>query len=128
MRWQRASFRSRNDRRSARVRPTPCLRHRPPGRITRPTRPPPTTVPKDPGPCRDRAQGARDARLPGMQVHLVDGTYELFRYHYSPNNKDTKRGATRGVVSSCLALLEGGATHVAVATDQIGRASCRERG
>jgi 5'-3' exonuclease len=54
-----------------------------------------------------------------MQVHLVDGTYELFRYHYAPTNKDPLSGATRGVVSSCLALLEKGATHVAVATDHV---------
>ena len=54
-----------------------------------------------------------------MQVHLVDGTYELFRYHYSPANKDPVRGATRGVVGSCLMLLEQGATHVAVATDHV---------
>jgi 5'-3' exonuclease len=54
-----------------------------------------------------------------MQVHLVDGTYELFRYHYSPANKDPHRGATRGVVASCLTLLEQGATHVAVATDHV---------
>jgi len=54
-----------------------------------------------------------------MQVHLVDGTYELFRYHYAPNNKDPLSGATRGVVSSCLTLLEQGATHVAVATDHV---------
>ena len=54
-----------------------------------------------------------------MDVHLVDGTYELFRYHYSPNNKDPKRGATRGVVASCLMLLEQGATHVGVATDHV---------
>jgi 5'-3' exonuclease len=55
----------------------------------------------------------------GLNVHLVDGTYELFRYHYSPANKDADRGATRGVVGSCLALLEQGATHVAVATDHV---------
>jgi len=55
----------------------------------------------------------------GLQVHLVDGTYELFRYHYSPGNKDPRRGATRGVVASCRMLLEQGATHVAVATDHI---------
>jgi 5'-3' exonuclease len=55
----------------------------------------------------------------GLNVHLVDGTYELFRFHYSPGNKDPERGATRGVVSSCLALLEAGATHVAVATDHV---------
>jgi 5'-3' exonuclease len=55
----------------------------------------------------------------GLNVHLVDGTYELFRYHYSPANKDPERGATRGVVASCLTLLEQGATHVAVATDHV---------
>lgn len=54
-----------------------------------------------------------------MQVHLVDGTYELFRYHYSPANRDARRGATRGVVASALALVEGGATHVGVATDHV---------
>jgi 5'-3' exonuclease len=55
----------------------------------------------------------------GFEVHLVDGTYELFRYHYSPANKDADLGATRGVVASCLTLLEQGATHVAVATDHV---------
>jgi 5'-3' exonuclease len=55
----------------------------------------------------------------GLTVHLVDGTYELFRYHYAPNNKDPDRGATRGVVGTCLQLLEQGATHVAVATDHV---------
>jgi 5'-3' exonuclease len=55
----------------------------------------------------------------GRQVHLVDGTYELFRYHYSPANKDPVRGATRGVLASCLMLLEQGATHVGVATDHV---------
>ena len=54
-----------------------------------------------------------------MQVHLVDGTYELFRYHFSPGNKDPELGAARGVVGSCLMLLEQGATHVAVATDHV---------
>jgi 5'-3' exonuclease len=54
-----------------------------------------------------------------MQVHLVDGTYELFRYHYSPANRDPERGAARGVVGTCLQLLEQGATHIAVATDHV---------
>jgi 5'-3' exonuclease len=54
-----------------------------------------------------------------FDVHLVDGTYELFRYHYAPNNRDATLGATRGVVGSCLQLLEGGATHVGVATDHV---------
>lgn len=55
----------------------------------------------------------------GFDVHLVDGTYELFRYHYSPSNRDPDRGATRGVVNSLLGLIEDGATHVGVATDHV---------
>jgi 5'-3' exonuclease len=54
-----------------------------------------------------------------VEVHVVDGTYELFRYHFAPNNRDPKRGATRGVLTSLLQLLEDGATHVGVATDQV---------
>lgn len=54
-----------------------------------------------------------------MEVHLVDGTYELFRYHYSPNNRDSRHGATTGVLSSMLDLVRDGATHVAVATDHV---------
>jgi 5'-3' exonuclease len=55
----------------------------------------------------------------GIDVHLVDGTYELFRYHYSPNNRDPERGAVRGVVNSMLQLVEDGATHIGVATDHV---------
>ena len=58
-----------------------------------------------------------------MQVHLVDGTYELFRHYYavpSRVNADGEEiGAVRGVVSSMLALLGDGATHVGVATDHV---------
>jgi 5'-3' exonuclease len=54
-----------------------------------------------------------------VQVHLVDGTYELFRYHFAPNNRDPHHGATAGVVASLLQLVTEGATHVAVATDQV---------
>jgi 5'-3' exonuclease len=58
-----------------------------------------------------------------MRVHLVDGTYELFRHHFAvPEHLDpsgTDVAATRGVVGSMLQLLEDGATHVAVATDHI---------
>ena len=58
-----------------------------------------------------------------MQVHLVDGTYELFRFFYAvPDHLDPSGvdvGAVRGVVQSLLELLEGGATHVGVATDHI---------
>ncbi len=54
-----------------------------------------------------------------MRVHLVDGTYELFRYHFAPNNRDPRHGATVGVLSSMLDLLGDGATHVGVATDHV---------
>ena len=58
-----------------------------------------------------------------MQVHLIDGTYELFRHFYgAPSAKNAgghEVGATRGVVGSMLGLLEGGATHVAIATDRV---------
>jgi 5'-3' exonuclease len=54
-----------------------------------------------------------------MHVHLVDGTYELFRYHYAPNNRDPERGAVRGVLGSLLQLVEDGATHIGVATDHV---------
>jgi 5'-3' exonuclease len=56
-------------------------------------------------------------------VHLVDGTYELFRYFLSPAPVDrsapTERRAVRGVVTSILGMLEGGATHLGVATDHV---------
>ena len=59
-----------------------------------------------------------------MQVHLVDGTYELFRQFLAPRPGHRDRdgvevGATRAVVSSILAMLEGGATHLGVATDHV---------
>lgn len=58
-----------------------------------------------------------------MKVHLVDGTYELFRYHFGSPSHVTASGqevaATRGVVGTVLQLLEGGATHVGVATDHV---------
>ena len=54
-----------------------------------------------------------------IEVHLVDGTYELFRYHFAPNNRDPHRGATVGVVASLLQLVADGATHVGVATDHV---------
>jgi 5'-3' exonuclease len=53
-----------------------------------------------------------------FQVHLVDGTYELFRQFYG-RPAPGKYGAVVGVVRSTLALLEQGATHVGVATDHV---------
>jgi hypothetical protein len=58
-----------------------------------------------------------------MIVHIVDGTYELFRYffavpsHLTEDNREV--GGTRGVVGSMLSILEGGATHVGIATDHV---------
>jgi 5'-3' exonuclease len=58
-----------------------------------------------------------------MQVHLIDGTYELFRHFYAmPSAKNAgghEVAATRGVVGSLLGLVDSGATHLAVATDQV---------
>ena len=58
-----------------------------------------------------------------MRVHLVDGTYELFRYHFALPTHQTASGqhtgAVRGVTGSLLQLLEDGATHVGVATDHV---------
>ena len=58
-----------------------------------------------------------------MEVHLIDGTYELFRYFYAvPSAKDAdgqEVGAVRGVVASVLGMMNRGATHVGVATDHI---------
>jgi len=58
-----------------------------------------------------------------VQVHLVDGTYELFRHFYAlPPQQDAEGreiAAARGVVGSMLSLLEEGATHVGVATDHV---------
>ncbi|MCU1328767.1 MAG: 5-3 exonuclease [Bryobacterales bacterium] len=58
-----------------------------------------------------------------MQVHLIDGTYELFRHYFAvPSARDSSGqevGAVRGVLRSVLGMLSGGATHVAVATDHV---------
>jgi len=59
-----------------------------------------------------------------MRVHLVDGTFELFRAHFSPRPGRTARGvdvkATVGLVANMLALLsdpEEAVTHLAIAFD-----------
>jgi 5'-3' exonuclease len=58
-----------------------------------------------------------------LRVHLVDGTYELFRHYFAvPKSAGSKReevAATRGVLNSMLSLLDSGATHVGVATDHV---------
>ena len=58
-----------------------------------------------------------------MDIYLVDGTYELFRHYYAlPSSKDSSGrevAAVRGVLASVLGMIRGGATHIAVATDQV---------
>lgn len=58
-----------------------------------------------------------------MNIHLIDGTYELFRHFYAvPASTDTKGreiGAVRGVLRSVLSMIEQGATHIGVATDHV---------
>ena len=54
-----------------------------------------------------------------MLVHLIDGTYELFRFHYAKSNRDPRRGAQRGVLNSMLDLVSEGATHIGIATDHV---------
>lgn len=58
-----------------------------------------------------------------MDVYLIDGTYELFRYFFAvPSAKDgsgQEIGAVRGVLGSVLSMIEGGATHLGVATDHV---------
>lgn len=60
-----------------------------------------------------------------MDVHLIDGTYELFRYFYGAPSHLTDAGeevaAVRGVAGSMLGLVIDGATHVGVATDHVVR-------
>ena len=58
-----------------------------------------------------------------LEVHLVDGTYELFRHYYAvPSARDAdgrEVGAVRGVLASVLGMISAGATHVGVATDHV---------
>ena len=58
-----------------------------------------------------------------MGVHLIDGTYELFRHFFAvPAAADVdgqEVGAVRGVLTSVLSMIESGATHIGVATDHV---------
>ena len=57
-----------------------------------------------------------------MVVHLVDGTYELFRHFYGLRRfkkQDPPFGAVAGVLHTVLQLIEKGATHLGVATDHV---------
>jgi 5'-3' exonuclease len=58
-----------------------------------------------------------------MDVYVIDGTYELFRHFFAvPAATDVNGreiGAVRGVLTSVLSMIEGGATHLGVATDHV---------
>ncbi len=58
-----------------------------------------------------------------MIVHLVDGTYELYRHFYGlrrfNNGDDAQFGAALGVLNTVLQMIEGGAAFIAVATDHV---------
>jgi 5'-3' exonuclease len=58
-----------------------------------------------------------------LDIYLVDGTYELFRHYYAlPSARDSdgqEVAAVRGVLASVMGMIKGGATHIAVATDQV---------
>jgi 5'-3' exonuclease len=58
-----------------------------------------------------------------MQVHLIDGTYELFRHYYAlPKVRDSRGqevAAVRGVLASLMGMLGNGVTHMGVATDHV---------
>jgi 5'-3' exonuclease len=59
-----------------------------------------------------------------LHIHLIDGTYELFRHFFAvPSARDAEGrevGAVRGVIASILGMINrGGATHVGVATDHV---------
>ncbi len=58
-----------------------------------------------------------------MEVHLIDGTYELFRHFYAlPSAKDSEGqevAAVRGVLGSLLGMMQAGVTYIGVATDHV---------
>lgn len=58
-----------------------------------------------------------------MIIHLIDGTYELFRHFYGQRSynkgKDKPFGAVTGVLHGILEMIEEGATHIGVATDHV---------
>ena len=57
-----------------------------------------------------------------MIVHLIDGTYELFRHFYGirrGSSTDPPFGAVLGVLRTVVQMMEGGATHIGVATDHV---------
>jgi 5'-3' exonuclease len=76
------------------------------------------------GPHDQATVPGRACNTPDVQIHLVDGTYELFRQYLAPrpghlDPDGVEVGGTRAVVTSIVGMMEGGATHVGVATDHV---------
>lgn len=65
----------------------------------------------------------RRATITAVRVHLIDGTYELFRQHFGlpaeVRSSEGTNAAVRGVLRSTLDLVEQGATHIGIATDHV---------
>jgi 5'-3' exonuclease len=74
-------------------------------------------------PTRKRLQSSNTVPSDGVVVHLIDGTYELFRHFYGlrrfTKGDDKPFGAVIGVLNTVLEMIETGATHVGVATDHV---------
>ena len=70
-----------------------------------------------------RPASSNDTPSDGVVVHLIDGTYELFRHFYGlrrfNKGEDRPFGAVIGVLNTVLQMIETGATHVGVATDHV---------
>ena len=73
--------------------------------------------------ARGAALSERSAAAHPVVVHLIDGTYELFRHFYGlrrfSKGEDRPFGAVIGVLNTVLQMIEQGATHLGVATDHI---------
>ncbi len=57
--------------------------------------------------------------MTATRVHLVDGTYELFRHYFGRGGDASDDAAVRGVLNSLAGMLAGGVTHLGVATDHV---------
>ncbi len=73
--------------------------------------------------CSVSIDGLRCLRGLHLKIHLVDGTYELFRHYFAvPKARDARGrevGAVRGVLASLLGMMREGVTHIGVATDHV---------
>jgi 5'-3' exonuclease len=74
-----------------------------------------------PGQHRRYARGCGTTHNVRMRVHLVDGTYELFRHHFGlpAEIRVGPDAAVRSVIEGTVSLLEEGVTHIGVATDHV---------